>query len=526
MAKKKKTKVGSALSKIGSAIKGAVQKGTTNLKQAIDKSQVNKGGLLASVSNALGKSTQVSVPKSKTPAFQSSGQATISAPKKPNIFASAPNIVNIGGKNIALPRTQPGVRYTPQNIPSINGTTSSGTSNNSVSTLEKASAPDSADTVVMSARSPSINFSSAPSNSGISTTTMGIGSTAGSSAVVAGAQQASTQMLEEQKIAQQKMLEADGERKSILDQLFKQQEKEPTREELRQDYEEAYKIQEQTAEINSLEQDLDRVFNEISNQEAVARDRLGTNDFINNQIAQIRRNSEPIVNRLSSEIKWRSGLLSQDRALMNEAISDALADSRSRIENNRWFAQEYLGYADEKYKQAYNEYMKNQERAYDEKQSFLEYARDIAWEYAQNGIRLNINSYTITPEQLAEKINSNPLPQKSSGGSSGGYNFSQTQVNKGAVNAGVSLSEFVNLPGDIQNFFISSSSTIINDARDTVNAAKSGDLSQDEVVTILQNMGATQEVINYLTSGIQVQQDTPKQSFWSTLTKSIGSIFD
>lgn len=429
MAKKKKSKVGNLISKVGGAIKGAVQKGTTALKQVVQKSQVNKGGLIASASQALssagiGKGTQSKTTTTITP----KAGGTISAPSKPNITASISSISK--SKSSGGTSSYPGLSG---NVPAgisfsgkasdISGALSSGgltirSGGTNIPLLQKAEAPDSADAVLSAARAPSVNMGISSSSTSPSTTAMGIGSTAGANAAVAGVEQVNNQRLQEQQQLQQSMLDTEGEKKSILDQLFKEQKKEPTREELRQEYEEAFKIQEQTAQINSLQQDLDKVLNEVSNQEAVARDRLGTNDFINNQIAQIRRNSEPIINQLSSEIKWRSGLLSEDKAMMNEAISDALADSRSRIETNRWFANEYIGILDKKYQQAYDQYMKQEERAYDERQGFLEYARDVAWEYAQNGISFNINPYTITPEELADKMARTPIPQKTSGGGS------------------------------------------------------------------------------------------------------------
>lgn len=408
MAKKKKTKVGNIIQKAKDAANNVVNKIKTSA------ANVN---LAADTSNLRKKATE--------PVFKArvgegmTGKAREEALAKltPNALKTEATLKKIGTTPLTVKQDTKG-KLSLQGLDFSNGQTSTNNLKSQQQTLSKASAPSTADATLAAARAPSISMASAPSSSSTSTTTMGIGSTSTANAAVAGIEQANNQRLQEQQTLEKKMLESENGKKSILDQLFKQQQQEPTRQELRREYEDAFKIQEQTAEINSLNQDLDKVMNEVANQEAVARDRLGTNDFINNQIAQIRRNSEPIINQLTSEIKWRSGLLADDKALMNEAISDALADSRSRIETNRWFANEYIGMLDKKYQQAYNEYMKNEERAYDERRDFLEYARDIAWEYAQKGIRMNINPYTITPDELAEKIARNPLPQKSGGSSS------------------------------------------------------------------------------------------------------------
>lgn len=528
MAKKKKSKVGNLISKVKDKIVNAAKSvgisnlGTIGAKQPVFKARVGEGLTPQQASAA----QAVVIKKVEQPSFAGKiGLSTNQLSKAPGKTPGKESTANYPGLSGNVPA---GISFSGK-ASDISGALSSGgltirSGGTNIPLLQKAEAPDSADAVLSAARAPSVNMGISSSSTSPSTTAMGIGSTAGANAAVAGVEQVNNQRLQEQQQLQQSMLDTEGEKKSILDQLFKEQKKEPTREELRQEYEEAFKIQEQTAQINSLQQDLDKVLNEVSNQEAVARDRLGTNDFINNQIAQIRRNSEPIINQLSSEIKWRSGLLSEDRAMMNEAISDALADSRSRIETNRWFANEYIGMLDKKYQQAYDQYMKQEERAYDERQGFLEYARDVAWEYAQNGISFNINPYTITPEELAEKIARNPLPQKSSGGGSSSYRFSNTQLNTGAARAGLSREDFIGLDPEVQNFFVSAGAGKVSDAVEIASLANTGEATVAEAEETLKIMGISQVAIDYLLSGSSASApvENKKQSFWSRISNVLS----
>ena len=411
MAKKKKTKVGNLISKVTTAIKKVVSGGNlaasaTPLKARVGenlspsqaaKAQavVTKKVLQPSVAGKLGLSTnQLSITKSPT---KSSGSSNY-----PGLTGNIPA----------------GISFNPKSVDIGSALSSGGLS---VPNLSSASAPTSADGVLAASRTGSTNFSSGSGSMGTSATSYGLGSTAGANAAAAGAATANDLNLEQKKSAEELALnqasEAQKENQSILQKIFDKQQDEPTRAELRQDYENEFNIKARTAEINSLQQDLDKVMNDVSNQEAVAKDRLGTNDFINNQIAQIRRNSEPIINQLSSEIKWKTGLLTEDRALMNEAISDALADSRNRIENMKWFYNENSQYLDGKYKEALSAKIKMEDREYEQKQATAEYARDIVLAYAKEGIKINIKP-TDSIEEINAKVQQNPFPQKSSGGGS------------------------------------------------------------------------------------------------------------
>lgn len=523
MAKKKKTKVGKLISKAVGAVKNVVSSGTKKLQQAIDKSQVNKGGLLASASNALssagvGKSTQ-----SKQTGTVSGGKGTISAPKKVSVLNNLPSPKSKSSSGASS--NYPGLTgNVPTGITFGGKGTNLSTFSSGGLTLSKASAPTDATSILEASETPSFDMSSGESfNAGAQTGTtsskgMGIASIAGANAAAAGAEEANNLAIEQKKSAEQLALdqaakEQEGNQ-SFLKKIFKEQEKAPTREELREDYEQEFNIKARTAEINSLQQDLDKVLDEVANQEAVARDRLGTNNFINNQIAQIQRNASPVINRLSSEIKWKTGLLTEDRALMNEAISDALADSKARIDNMKWFYQENQQYLDKKYQQALTEKIRMEDRAYEEKQSFLEYARDIQEAYFRAGVNVTINPYTITPEELADKMRRNPIPQKSSDGASS--RFTTSQVNNGAANAQLSIGEFESLPAELQNFFINTSDSIASSVPSLIADVNNGSLSIDDAMDLASPLPPL--VQNYIKNNTSNATPIPKQTFWSKIS--------
>lgn len=536
MAKKKKTKVGNLISKATNAVKNAVSNAVksgglaasaTKVTPAQQKQQVTAINSYiqsnGSLNQAQQKNIKTLVPAAVVNKSKSSNKTTTS--NYPGLSGNVPAGISFGSSPVDIGRAV-----------SSGGITLSNKSSGGKSTsLNRATAPTSADEVLSASRTGSVSLggsgTSGFSGSGsTSATTMGVGSTAGANATTAGIETANDLSLEQKRSEAQLLADAEAKEKtSLLDKFFKKQEQEPTREELRQDYEREFDIKARTAEINSLQQDLDKVMNEIANQEAVAADKLGTNNFINNQISQIRRNAEPIVNRLSSEIKWKSGLLAEDRALMNEAIADALADSKSRLDNAKFFFQENSDIITGKYKAAMEEYIRDEERAYDEKQAVAEYARDVVLAYAKEGIRINIKP-TDSMEDITMKISQSPFPQKSSGsgGDSGGYDFSSTQLNVGAVNSGLTLSEFVKLPGDVQNFYVSSSAKDVGDMNNLLRSARNGSLPkgvsfEDELGTFNLSTEARQYFQGQAPT--TTSASSPKKSFWDTITSSISGIF-
>lgn len=92
----------------------------------------------------------------------------------------------------------------------------------------------------------------------------------------------------------------------------------------------------------------------------------------------------------------------------------------------------------------------------------------------------------------------------SGGGSGGSYDFSKTQVAKGAAAAGVSLEEFQSYDSDTQNFFINS----INDAQSAIDDEFKNGATIEEIQSGIAAAGLPQGAIDYLNNYAQQQYDS------------------
>ena len=93
-----------------------------------------------------------------------------------------------------------------------------------------------------------------------------------------------------------------------------------------------------------------------------------------------------------------------------------------------------------------------------------------------------------------------------SGGGGGGtttYKFTSTQLNKGAANAGLSLTDFQNLDGDVQNYYVNLSPTNAQNLKDTIANVQSGAQSAEEVIEYIKSKSVAPAVEAYLIGLVQ-----------------------
>lgn len=102
----------------------------------------------------------------------------------------------------------------------------------------------------------------------------------------------------------------------------------------------------QISEIESLTKDYNGVVKARDQQIATTHDILGSNDFINNQIAQINRNAAPRLNEMSANINAKSaalqasqGMFNEAQSYINQAVQDATADSKFKVDMFSMFYQ-------------------------------------------------------------------------------------------------------------------------------------------------------------------------------------------
>jgi hypothetical protein len=260
------------------------------------------------------------------------------------------------------------------------------------------------------------------------------------------------------------------------------------------------------AEINSLTEEYNALKASKEAQIASSYDKLGSNNFINNQIAQIERNAAPKLNQLSANINAKAATLQalqgsfrEAQNFINQAVQDATADLRYtadlyslfKTQNEKLFEQ-----MDAPYKEAYETAQfiakTDYERAYQDKTRVGE----LMINNPQAGI-----SITDTYDQALTKIQAKPMVEKPNiegsaatgyfymkydpttnsykkvsvsaptgdgGGTPGGYKFTNTQLNSGAASAGLTLDSFKALNGDLQNYFINAPQKQLDAMREAV----------------------------------------------------------
>ena len=106
-----------------------------------------------------------------------------------------------------------------------------------------------------------------------------------------------------------------------------------------------------------------------------------------------------------------------------------------------------------------------------------------------------------------------------------GEQFSSTQINKGAFNAGLSLDDFNTLDRDIKNYFVNLTSTQAFDLRKTLVSVKSGDMDSEDAKEYIKSRGYLSVVEDFLSSLIDTASPPPKDGFWSKVWNGITNLF-
>lgn len=426
MKKKKK----SLLSRVGGAIKGAAK--------AVGSAAAGLGkNLVGSLINATGRSTlptptKIAPPSPNVP-VRDIGTGKVVTPNQ--LITSATKSGDAKALSIALARYGSGFQTgTPQPTAltpgQFGGPTAAPvrTTSGSKTNLPKADAPTDASLVNPEVNALSLNQGSGGSSSSFSSGSSGTGTGIMGSGT-ANAMAANTGLATEVKSAKQlaadqAKLDAAAAQKqgdSFLKNIFKEQE--DITDDLadrREDLERQYKIEAKTEEINSLQKSLSDAEVQVANQVAASQDVLGSNNFINNQVQQIERNSAPLLNRLRADINFKTGILTQNEALIEKAMEQATQQSRDRVENLKWFYTEHydktISKLDKKYDDAMKLTIKEAEDEHDYQVKLAEWKRDTIIEYGLEGLTIN-DSEAVISRAAARN-------QKVKDAQSGGGNYS------------------------------------------------------------------------------------------------------
>lgn len=102
------------------------------------------------------------------------------------------------------------------------------------------------------------------------------------------------------------------------------------------------------AKINSLAQDYNATVAARDAQIAATQDKMGSMNFINNQVAQINRNAAPLLNQKSANInaeaaalQAQQGNFAEAQNFVNQAVADATATKKDVVDSYNAFASIY-----------------------------------------------------------------------------------------------------------------------------------------------------------------------------------------
>ncbi len=420
------TKLGKLIKKVTTKVKDVVKKGTTAVKNIASKaSSANLGasasgafnsgktstasknldnsnsantvsaiknspsGKAETASNAQKKATEKAIGEIYTKKSSGGGGARVTA-DDPDVVARANEIIRTGGSGgLSLVGTTPR-----SNDPRLGSPVARSSSAAIVSSLGTTSAPSSLAGISGSSAAVAMP-GAAVSTPSISTAQAGL---AGSQEYTEG----SLQDLEQKR--QEALKQQTEEKKGFLDNIFKtspQEAGEDAADEIdfsAKQYFRDRKVKE--AEIETLNSEFNAAKQAMEEQIALSYDKLGSNDFINNQIAQIQRNAAPKLNYLAAEINTKQATLAlmednfeQARSYIQEAITNATANQRYKLEAYSAYMeanQPLIDAIDDQYKNAinfgYDIAAKEYDRAVDEKEK----VGDLMLDYNGRGAGIKI----------------------------------------------------------------------------------------------------------------------------------------
>lgn len=166
------------------------------------------------------------------------------------------------------------------------------------------------------------------------------------------------------------------------------------------------------AEIGTLTEEYNALKAAAEQQKAslIGQGRGITQDFLNNQAAQIDRNAAPRLNMLSANINSKAAVLqalqgnfNEARSFVNQAVEDATADTKFKVDTITAFYninQDAIGRLDTKYQNALSSYMDLAKTEYETQRTNAQSAGEAMLRYNSLGAGISV---TDSPEVVAQK---------------------------------------------------------------------------------------------------------------------------
>lgn len=325
---------------------------------------------------------------------------------------------------------------------------------------------------------------------------------------------------------------------------------------------------EEKAKITEIEQ-LTNEYNNVKMQKdaqiAATNDKLASNNFINNQIAQINRNSAPVLNQLSANINSKAAVLQalqgrfeEAQNFARQAVDDATADYKFKMDSLFSMYDMNKSLVDgihSDYKDALQLAMTASENEYKYQRQEKEAIGDLLLRFPNAGIDIYRDSieqaqqkaaavggdlaYYETQQALQDQYSASPKSSSNSYSPSSPSSpntlpkFTSTQLNAGANRAGLTSEAFSKLAPDVQNFYVSMTSPQLTELRGFFSEVQSGGLSSTEAKSEVDSLQTTPAVKTYLKSSIDSLAPAPTEkkkgviqntwdNIWNSVTGFLG----
>src|SRR3990167_8834392 len=190
----------------------------------------------------------------------------------------------------------------------------------------------------------------------------------------------------------QQMAQFETQRQGLLQQFFNQQGQQVSRAELRAEMEKQYGIKAKLAEIETLRGEYNQKKAAMDTEVNNSSNRMATTGFISQEQNAIERKYAPTLNRISADVNSKMATVSQNQDLVNQAVSDAVADQKFKMDQAKMFLDANFDVIDRMegiYKDAYKNYVKQQEDKYDRQYKEKTEVADLMMANPNAGITTN-----------------------------------------------------------------------------------------------------------------------------------------
>ena len=155
-------------------------------------------------------------------------------------------------------------------------------------------------------------------------------------------------------------------------------------------------IKAKEAELKSLTADYEKAKKDVETQIESAFGKMGSMNFINNQVAQIRREAAPFLNNLAANVNMKAAEVATEendyaraQNLIDKAVENTVADQKDALNMFKTFYdmnQDAFDRMDSVYVNAYKEKMGLLERQYNEAKDTAKTVLNMSLEYSNAGI--------------------------------------------------------------------------------------------------------------------------------------------